>query len=381
MVLSLLKGKRAKRVASLATWSIGIVLAIGAIRYALLTGLHHRVYHAFLYALVAERVTEDAGTTEQALEALNEFVYLNVRSPLEPTVIDDTAADVLIRGFGSCDQADFALTRLARELGVNGRLVFLRDEDSVSSHSVAELYLADAWRIFDTFYGWVPRRPDGQPATREDLAADPSILSYTDATPDWYQDGDTVALVDSEAGPAGDLASVAGDAISRMPRWVADRIQDLYLALPPPRYVDTGGRRVDDFRTPDGALFFAARNYQLVERVEQARRNYEQLIQRFPRSQYADDAMYQLGVLEVASGEPASALKWFETLQSTHPETQWREEAQYFEAEASQVSQQCKRAYELYRMVAEGTGNGKRDALEELATGGCGLAASERLTP
>lgn len=55
-----------------------------------------RIEHATLNVLSAER--------------LNQLTYLNARLPYDAMPYDDTDADVLIRGFGYCDNVDAVLS-------------------------------------------------------------------------------------------------------------------------------------------------------------------------------------------------------------------------------------------------------------------------------
>jgi hypothetical protein len=346
--------------------AVAATLALGGL--AVVTGTHHRLYRYVLYPVVAHRVTQGAASRDEAVARLNEFVYVNVRSlwPAVPT-IDDSAADTLIRGFGACDPAVMAFIRLAYELDVSGRMLFLRREDGVSPHTVAEVFLDGGWRVFDTLYGFVPRRPDGGVATKTDLAREPGLLRPSRAEPAWYRGADPVEVREVTADPLEAAASAIGRALAALPAWAVDRLQDLYLSLPPPRYVDVDGQVFEDYRTPDRRLFYAARNYQVFLRTAEAKAAYAGLLAQYPDSPYADDALYQTGLLELTqNGRPREAALTMETLGSRYPSSPWKGEAAFFQARALEAAGECARAKALYQEVARSDANGMEDARARL---------------
>jgi hypothetical protein len=326
-----------------------ILTAAGA---AVAAGMHHRLYRAMLYPVVARRMTASATSLDQALDQLNQFVYSDVGTPDHAPVVDDSAGDILIRGFGYCDQTDLVFTRLAAELGVNGRLLFLREADGTSPHSVAELYLDGHWRVYYTFFGFTPRRDDGSAATVGDLVRDPSLLEYSGGeAADWYRHGTPVQLVDSDGSSLGRLLDRLGEVVATQP-WLADRLQDLYLRLPYPRYMDSDGQVFETYSSPDAQLYFRARNYQLFDRDARARATYQQIVSEYPGSQSADDALYQLGLLaRDDDDQPGQVIATLEALQSNYPATHWKDEATYMEAEAYADANQCRPARTLFREI------------------------------
>lgn len=59
--------------------------------------------------------------------------------------------DILIRGYGSCDQSAWVLCSLAEQIGIKSMVVFLRDPATgISYHTVAALRLGRRWQPFDT---------------------------------------------------------------------------------------------------------------------------------------------------------------------------------------------------------------------------------------
>lgn len=344
-------------------------------------GLHHRLYRALLYPVVSERVTQGATSTTDALQRLNEFVYLNVRTWPDTPVIDDSAADTLIRGFGYCDPVALAFIRLGAEIDVPGRMLFLRQADGSSPHTVAEELLDGRWRVFDTLYGLVPHKGDGTIATPEDLTTRPGLLAQetTREDPSWYRDAEPVSLQDSDSGLPGSLGALLDETVKHTPRWLVNRLQDLYLMLPPPTYHVTRGDTVnpdgavfEDYSAPDGQLYFAARNYQIFLRPGKARHAYRRLLARYPTSQYADDALYHLGVLDLTERyRPRDAVTDFVTLLDDYPSSPWRDDATYLQARAYEAAGDCAAAVAGYERTSVTESNGRDDARTRLANLSC----------
>jgi hypothetical protein len=334
--------------------------------------VRHSLYREFLYAVVAHRVTRGAASTESklaAVERLHEFVYLNVRTPY-PWLIYDSPADVLIRGSGYCDQAVLVFIHLLHHVGVPGRQTLLKRHDGVSPHTVSEVFLNGEWRVFDTLYGFVPRRPDGQPAAAVDFRSMPELLKGSRADPEWYRNTEvTVTLGNGGSEP--DQASTFGrfsGLVAWIPDWLADGVQDLYVLLRAPTYTTTTGEVVEDFRNPDSRLFFKARNFHVFLRARKTEAAYEELLRRYPSSDYADDAWYQLAQLRLSQlGDPGSALAALEVFFAQYPTSRWTEDARYLRARAEEEKGNCGRAAALYAELTEDGGNGMEDARMRLA--------------
>ena len=110
------------------------------------------------------------------------------------------------------------------------------------------------------------------------------------------------------------------------PRWVADRLQDLYLRLPALPIADP--RFADD---PAAAgLFFRARHQHVLLRSQEARAGYEEFLRRYPAHPATDHVLYYLGMLQLSQLRDAeSAIVTFGQLLERFPRTVWEEEATY----------------------------------------------------
>jgi hypothetical protein len=349
---------------------LGLVGAVAAfVAVGIARGAHHQMYRAVLYAAVAKRVTAGAQTQREALQRIHEFVYLNVRSPNGMRKIDDSAADTLIRGFGFCDPSALAFTRLAQEVGVKARMLFLWDDRGLSPHTVAEAYLDGEWRIYDTLYLFAPVGPDGKGATARDLAEHPETLGVSRNAADWFARARPVA----EAAPDRVdeiLEGLVHEVVFRAPDVLVHALQDVYLRLPPRTY-----DAQNYFSAPDAAdtrLYLRARHLHVFGRAADADAAYRDLLARFPDSDYVDDARYNRALLLLSErAEPVTAVAELETLRAQRPDSLWFGESTYLLARAEEAAGACSSAAALYGEVSRGKTNGQEDARRRLATLAC----------
>jgi Tetratricopeptide repeat len=344
-----------------------LVLAVGA--WGVWRGAHHAVYEGVLVPLVAHRVAGDARTPEEVTRRLHEFVYLNLRMPFRAPVLKTDNREVLLRGFAFCDQAVYVFIHLLQEQEISGRMIFLYREDGVSPHSVAEVQLGSGWRVFDVRFGFTPIRPDGAVASVRDLVAQPALLGRSRVPVEWYRHA-KVRLV---RGPerrrqGGSTFTFARQAVVRRvvghtPRWVADRLQDLYLWLPAAPVEDP--RFAED--PAASRLFFRARHYHALLRSREATDEYREFLRRYPEHSATDHVRYYLGLIQFSRLEDTgAAIATFRELRDRFPGTVWRAEAEYLLARALEQAGNCGAARALYRRVRDGDGNGREDAEDRL---------------
>lgn len=286
-------------------------LAVGAAFVALLVGVtlvgfwaiqashRHGIYYRLLYMVVAKNVTAGASNPQEQIDRLLNYVSLNVRTP-DDAPLDENGppAESLIWGYGYSDQQVRLFMKLALEKNLPSRETFLiRPADGSSPHTVAEVQQAGRWNLVEVEYGYAARLADGSPATIAEVLSGSSDYLRRQADiglqPSDYQD----------ARPAlqslpGKLTALTRLVAKLMPQSLADRIQDAYLRLPPPDIPRPEGfSRFQGFSTPDGVLYWWARNYQLFDRTALATAEYQDLLARYPNSSYANDARYYLALM------------------------------------------------------------------------------------
>ena len=224
---------------------------------------------------------------------------------------------------------------LLEDRGISGRMTFLYRRDGVSLHTVAEVQLGGDWRVFDVLFGFVPTRPDGVGASVRDLVEQPELLAASRVPVEWYR----YAKVHSVRGPearhqSGPAWTFIRQALVRRvaeltPRWVADRLQDLYLWLPAMPIEDP--RFAGD--PAPARLFFRARHHHVLLRAREAAAEYQEFLRRYPGHPATDHVLYYLGLLQLSQlREAETAVATFGQLLERFPRTVWGDEAVYLQA-------------------------------------------------
>jgi tetratricopeptide (TPR) repeat protein len=130
------------------------------------------------FRATAARLTDGKRGDLERLTALQDWTTMNVRAQYAaPTrVVADNFYDIVRRGFGFCDQSAHVFASLARFAGYDSRLLFLRKEDGVSPHTVAQVSVEGHWVVVDAWLGVVWHTPDGRLLSVEDVVADVTLL-------------------------------------------------------------------------------------------------------------------------------------------------------------------------------------------------------------
>jgi len=90
-----------------------------------------------------------------------------------------------------------------------------------------------------------------------------------------------------------------------------------------------GGAGAETMPEEGRSIFAAAELDRTRGNNDLARQGYEEFLQRFGKSEAADDALYRLGDLAYADGDHAGAVKHFEDLLKRFPASDWLPAAMY----------------------------------------------------
>lgn len=123
---------------------------------------------------IKEQTSEPQRQIDLALSWVTQYVRPQDASP--SPVIDDDYYNILKRGSGYCDQTAYVFSVLSTRLGIPARLIILQDQNGVSRHTAAEVYLDKKWQYIDPWLGVFPHKPDGSAYTRFEFAKDQSAL-------------------------------------------------------------------------------------------------------------------------------------------------------------------------------------------------------------
>ncbi len=123
---------------------------------------------------IRSQTSDPQGQIDLALSWITQYVRPQDASP--SPVINDNYYNILKRGSGYCDQAAYVFSVLSTRLGIPARMIMLQDQDGVSRHTAAEVYLDETWQYIDPWLGVFPHKSDSSGYTRFELAHDQSAL-------------------------------------------------------------------------------------------------------------------------------------------------------------------------------------------------------------
>ncbi len=126
---------------------------------------------------VAERVAGAIPDSEGRASALLDWTHEHVRPvPAGFPVVDDHPYNIVVRGYGTYDQAADVFANLCAYVGIPGGLVFSRDERGGALYAFAVEQIGGAPRVFDVREGRALRDRDGRLASLDGLRSDPALL-------------------------------------------------------------------------------------------------------------------------------------------------------------------------------------------------------------
>ena len=107
-------------------------------------------------ALTTRLIGRAKSETDKAL-ALFHFVDTHIFHYQRPagSILNTSFLPYLLPGEAFCDEQALALMDLAGKAHIKARVIYLRGYDKISHHSVCELYLDGAFRIFDPDFGYL----------------------------------------------------------------------------------------------------------------------------------------------------------------------------------------------------------------------------------
>ena len=100
---------------------------------------------------IINKLDESSKNQKELANAIVQFVSDSFKTPNQ-TLPERELYQLIKDKEGFCDEQANVVLALCNYANIKGRLVFLYGSDSISHHSVAEIYL-DAWYQVDPFYG------------------------------------------------------------------------------------------------------------------------------------------------------------------------------------------------------------------------------------
>jgi tetratricopeptide (TPR) repeat protein len=143
------------------------------------THLREKVIEQLIYTVLVDKLTHELKSDSEKARRLFDYVdthFFNKPPRTNSYPIQDRYLKLLIRGTGSCSELAHLLIKLAKNADIRGRLLRLRGYDSVSHHSVCDLYIDGEFRVFDPDFGYIFASND-KIATFYDIQANRNIKS------------------------------------------------------------------------------------------------------------------------------------------------------------------------------------------------------------
>ena len=133
------------------------------------------------YERIAKDVTRGCVTDEDKVLALFEWTHRNIRKvPKGMSVYDDHIVNIIIRGYGTCDQSQDVFTTLCTYAHISAFWATIPDREHKVTYPLSFVKLKGTWRVFDSCYGKYFRTKTGEIASVEDVANDRSLVEGED---------------------------------------------------------------------------------------------------------------------------------------------------------------------------------------------------------
>lgn len=126
------------------------------------------------FKVLTDSICSQAETDSAKTIAIADFVSQHCLHPTDNKPFEyKTPEDVLAKRYAYCDQQVWLLKHLWRAQGITGRMVFLRGDDSLSAHTVAEAWVNNHWVMIDPLYNLRFTNPNGSICSIDELIANP----------------------------------------------------------------------------------------------------------------------------------------------------------------------------------------------------------------
>jgi hypothetical protein len=146
------------------------------------------VHRHLEYRQLAERLVDGLSDREEKILTLFEWTRQNVRPiPKGFPIVDDHVWDIIVRGYGSQDQASDVFATLSAYAGIPAHFGYACTQETNTCVGVAFVQLPNgSFGLFDPHYGVALRHPDGRLASIEEVRTDQSLLKRTDPSLSGY---------------------------------------------------------------------------------------------------------------------------------------------------------------------------------------------------
>ena len=160
-----------------ATTRQGVDFELRTVRQPLFLKAMDFVDRHFHYRTLAREITQGASTDEERVRRIFEWTHEHIRPvPGNLPIVDDHIWHIIIRGYGTEDQANDVFATLCVYAGVPAFWTWLPGP-GVELGLVLSFVTLDGRQIpLDPYHGRIFTKLDGSLADREDLIRDPSLM-------------------------------------------------------------------------------------------------------------------------------------------------------------------------------------------------------------
>jgi len=278
-------------------------------------------FPGFAYAYITQNVVGSEKDKEKIVQKLVTFVHENVFVPQgKYKVIDAAPIEQLKRGVGWCDQVSNLFIRLAAFRDIPARMVFLKDTKGVSPHTVADVYLNNAWRIVDPLYNIPVLNNNKTIATSEEICKGDILttqslfdeMKLTSYKP-LFCNTPQIFLKNSATSPVIFNAVKNNEDLFALPEFIGTNL-----------YIDLSILSIkDNYTKKDDYLYASARMLQILGKYEKSINLYNKIIEEHPNSTHLDESYYFSGLAKYHNKQYLKSLDTFKILLEKHPSSAW----------------------------------------------------------
>ena len=127
------------------------------------------MYHEISFQLIAGNELPETRSPDAIIQSAIDYTRRHLWLFDSQNPYSGKPFDYLVEGVGWCDYHAKVFCRLLAARGLHARYVFLKDQNGISPHTVAEVFISDQWRAVDPFFNLTYSRHDGEHATLETL--------------------------------------------------------------------------------------------------------------------------------------------------------------------------------------------------------------------
>lgn len=125
-------------------------------------------FQEYLLNILYGRLTKDAQSDTDKVMKCVDFVNHQIAIPKKDILVE-LPLEVLVNGFGYCNEQTKLLMRLVEKGDFESTLVHLYGYDTISHHTVCEIKIADKFLLFDPFHKLYFNDDKGDLATIKDI--------------------------------------------------------------------------------------------------------------------------------------------------------------------------------------------------------------------